>query len=57
MSKSTPISIPLLFFTEIIILLVVEINRYHQFLENADDGSSPECEVTEVEMFAFLALP
>jgi len=38
-------------------LLVVETNRYyHQFLENSDDGPSPECEVTEAEMFAFLAL-
>jgi hypothetical protein len=26
-----------------------------QFLENADNRSSPQCEVTEVEMFAFLA--
>jgi len=38
-------------------LLVVETYRYyHQCLENSDDGHSPEREVTEVEMFAFLAL-
>ena len=38
-------------------MLIVETNRYyHQFLENSDNGSSPEREVTEVEMFAFLAL-
>ena len=56
-SESTPLSILLLFFTEIITLLVVETNRYyHQFFENSDDGPSPEREVTEVEMFAFLAL-
>jgi len=56
-SKSTPLSVLLLFFTEIITLLVVETNRYyHQFLENSDDGHSPEREVTEAEMFAFLAL-
>jgi len=42
---------------EIITLLVVETNNYyHQFLENSDDGHSTEREVTEAEMFAFLAL-
>jgi len=55
-SESTPLSVLLLFFAEIITLLVVETNRYyHQFLENSD-GHSPEREVTEEEMFAFLAL-
>jgi len=44
-------------FAEIITSLVVETNLYyHQFLENSDDGHSPEREVTEAEMFAFLAL-
>jgi len=56
-SESTPLSILLLFFLEIITLLVVETNRYYrQFLEKFDDGPSPEHEVTETEMFAFLAL-
>jgi len=56
-SESTPLSILLLFFAEIITLLVVKTNRYyHQFLENSDDGPSPEREVTEAEMFAFLAV-
>jgi len=56
-SESTPLSVLLLFFAEIITLLVVETNRYyHQFLENSDDRPSPEREVTEAEMFAFLAL-
>ena len=32
----------------------METNRY--FLENSDDGHSPKCEVTEAEMFVFLAL-
>jgi len=55
-SESTPLSILLLFFAEIITLLVVETNRYYdQFLENSDDGPSPEREVTEAEKFAFLA--
>jgi len=56
-SESTPLSILLLFFVEIITLLVVETNRcYDQFLENSDDGPSPEREVTEAKKFAFLAL-
>jgi len=38
-SESTPLSVLLLFFAEIITLLVVETNRYyHQFLENSDDN-------------------
>ena len=56
-SKSTPLSILLLFFAEIITLWVMETNRYyHQFLENSDDGSYHKCEVTEAEMFVFLPL-
>jgi len=56
MSKSTPLSVLLLLFLEIITLLVVETNRYYrQFLENSDDGHSTEREVTEVELFAFWA--
>jgi len=57
MCQSTPLSVLLLFFAEIIILLVVETNRYyHQFLENSDDGPSPTRDMTEAEMFVFLAL-
>jgi len=42
---------------EVITLLVVEMKRYyHQFLENSDNVPSPEHDVTEAEMFAFLAL-
>jgi hypothetical protein len=52
--ESTPISVLLLFFAEIITLLVVETNRY--YLQNSDDRPSPQREVTEAEMFAFLAL-
>jgi len=40
--ESTPLSILLLFFTEIITLLVMEMNRYyHQFLDNFGNGPSP----------------
>jgi len=35
----------------------VETNRYYdQFLQNSDDGPSPQREVTEAEMFVFLAV-
>jgi hypothetical protein len=56
--ESTPLSVLLLFFMEIITLLVVETNRYyHQFLlQNSDDELSPQPDVTEAGMFAFLAL-
>jgi hypothetical protein len=54
--ESTPLSVFLLFFAEIITLLVVETNRYYdQFLQNSDDETSAQ-QVTEAEMFAFLAL-
>jgi len=54
---STPLSVLLLFFAEIVTLLVVEMNRYyHQFLDNFEDGPSPQREVTQAEMFSFLAL-
>ena len=56
-SESTPLSVLLLFFMEIITLLVVETNHYyHQFLENSDNRPSHEREATEAEMFAFLSL-
>jgi len=46
-----------LFFAEIVTLLVVETNRYyHQFLDSFEDGPSPQHDVTEAEMFLFLAL-
>jgi len=55
--EAIPLSILLLFFAEIITLLLVETNRYyHQFLDNFDDGPSAQHEVTEAEMFVFLAL-
>jgi hypothetical protein len=41
-SESTPLSVLLLFVTEIVTLLVVETNRYyHQFLDSSDDGPVP----------------
>jgi hypothetical protein len=52
-----PPNILLLLFSEMITFLVVETNRYYsQVLGNSDDGPSPQREVTETKMFAFLAL-
>jgi len=54
---SSPLSVFLLYFAEIISLLVVETNRYyHNYIDRLDDGPSPEPDVTEAEMFVFLAL-
>jgi hypothetical protein len=56
MPESMPFTVLLLFFAEIVTLLVVETNRYyHQFLDNCEDGPSPQRDVTEADMFAFLA--
>jgi hypothetical protein len=56
-SASTPLSVLLLFFAEIITVLVLETNRYYQqFLDSSDEGPPPQHEVTEAEMFAFLAM-
>jgi len=55
--ESIPLSVLVLFFVEIVTLLVVETNCYnHQFLDNFEDGPFPQHEVTEAEMFSFLAL-
>ena len=54
---SSPLSVFLLYFAEIITMLVVETNRYyHDYIDRLDDGPSPEPDVTEAEMFVFLAL-
>jgi len=49
---SSPFSIFLLYFAKIITLLVVETNYYQDYI----DRPSPESDVTEAEMFVFLAL-
>jgi len=55
---SSPLSVFLLYFSEIITLLVLETNcYYHDYTDRLDDGPSPEPDVTEAEMFVFLALP
>jgi hypothetical protein len=46
-------------FAEIVTLLVVETDRYyHDYITRLDDddGHSPEPDVTDAEMFVFLAL-
>jgi hypothetical protein len=38
-------------------MLVVETNRYyHDYIDSLDNGPSPDPDVTEAEMFVFLAL-
>jgi hypothetical protein len=51
---SSPLSIFLLYFAEIVTLLVVETNCYYDYIDGLDDGPSPD--VPEAEMFVFLAL-
>jgi len=54
---SSPLSVFLLYFAETITLLVVETNcYYHDYIDRLDDGPSPEPDITEAEMFVFLAL-
>ena len=54
---SSPLSVFLLYFAEIITLLAVETNCYYQdYIDRLDDGLSPDPDVTEAEMFVFLAL-
>ena len=55
--SSSPLSIFLLYFAEIITLLVVETNRYyHDHLERLDEGHLLQPDVTEAEMLVFLAV-
>ena len=54
----SPLCILLLFFAEIITVLVVESNWYYQdyFDSSTDVKSSPKPDVTEIKMSVFLAL-
>jgi len=55
--SSSPLRVFLLYFAEIIALLVVETNwYYHDHLDRLDEGPSPLPDVTEAEMLVFLAL-
>jgi len=55
--RSSPLNVFLLYFAEIITLLVVETNRYYpDHLDSFDEGPSPLPDVTETEMLVFLAL-
>ena len=55
--SSSPPSGFLLYFAEIITLLVVETSRYyHQHIDRHDEGPSPLPDVTETEMIVFLAV-
>jgi len=55
--SSSPLSVFLLYFAEIITLLVVETNRYyHDHLDRLDEGPLPQPDVTEAKMLVFLAI-
>jgi hypothetical protein len=54
---SSPLSVFLLHFPEIITLLLVETNRYyHDHLDRHDEAPSPLPDVTDAEMLVFLAI-
>jgi len=54
---SSPLNVFLSYFAEINTLLVLETNRYYQdYIDGLDDEPCPEPDVTEAEMFVFLAL-
>jgi hypothetical protein len=54
---STPLCVFMLYFSEIIHLLVGETNRYyHQYLDKLEDGPLPLPDVTDSEMFLFLGI-
>jgi len=54
--SSSPLNVFLLYFAEIV-MLVVETNRYyHDHLDRLDEGPSPLPDVTEDEMLMFLAI-
>jgi len=49
---SSPLSVFLLYFAEIITLLVVKTNCYYQdYIDRLDDGPPPEPDVNKAEMF------
>ena len=53
--SSSPLSVFLLYFAEIITLLVVETNRYyHAHLDRFDEGPSPQPDVTRLKCLRFL---
>ena len=51
---SSPLSVFLLYFAEIISLLVVETNRYYQdYIDRLDDGPSPEPDIIKPKCLCF----
>jgi len=56
-NSSRPLCTFLLYFAEIITLMVVEANSYYRdHLDRVDEGPSPQPDVTEAEMPVFLAI-
>ena len=55
--SSSPLSVFLLYFAEIITLVVVETNSYYRdHLDRVDEGPSPQPDMTEAEMPVLLAI-
>jgi hypothetical protein len=55
--ESTAFSAFMLFFAEIIQLLVHETNRYYkQYVETLDEGPAPLRDVTVQEIYLFIAI-
>ena len=55
--SSSPLSVFMLYFVDIITLLVVETNRYNRdYLRRLDEGLSPQPDVTEAETLVFFAM-
>ena len=56
-NNSSPLSAFLLYFAEIITLVVLETNSYYRdHLDRVDERPSPQPDVTEAEMPVFLAI-
>jgi hypothetical protein len=54
---STPDSVFMLYFAAVITLVAEETNQYYrQYLDMLDNGPSPAPDITECEMFLFLAI-
>jgi hypothetical protein len=55
--ESLPLSVFMLCFTSVVDLLVTETNRYyHQYLDRHDETPNPLPDITNPEMFLFLAI-
>jgi len=54
--SSSPLNVFLLYFAEIVMLVVATNRYYHDHLDRFDEGPSSLPDVTEDEMLVFLAI-